>query len=247
MNYCYNFFECVDKNDIIKIRRKLMNKTLETYIEILKPEVDKLFGNDKSGHDTTHLTRTLNLALYLQKREGGDEIIIGISAFLHDVHRIMQGQLGKYVSPKESLPTIKKMLNKTDLSKEQKSEILYCIEFHEAYNWNDPENKKRSLEAKILQDADNLDAMGAIGIVRSFSYGVVHNIPWYDSSTPLSEANDFDESIEKDASTIHHFYHKLFKLAEYMNTKTARKLGKKKVKFMKEFARELISELESKF
>lgn len=223
-----------------------MRRTLEEYIEILKPEVDKLFQDDKSGHDITHLLRTMNLALYLQKHEGGDRLIIGISAFLHDVHRIMQGKLGKYVSPKESLPTIRKILNKTDLTKEQISQILYCIEFHEAYNWNDFENKNRTLEAKILQDADNLDAMGAIGVVRCFSYGVVHNIPWYDSSVPLSEANDFDESIEKDASTIHHFYHKLFKLADYMNTKTARKLGKKKVKFMKNFANQLIDELESK-
>lgn len=62
---------------------------LEDYINKLRPEVLKLFKNDSSGHDITHLERTMNIALLLQKYEGGDEIVVGISAFLHDVRRIM--------------------------------------------------------------------------------------------------------------------------------------------------------------
>ena len=67
-------------------------KYVEDYINKLRPEVLKLFKNDSSGHDITHLERTMNIALLLQKYEGGDEIVVGISAFLHDVHRIMQNE-----------------------------------------------------------------------------------------------------------------------------------------------------------
>ena len=92
---------------------------LEDYINKLKPEVLKLFKNDSSGHDITHLERTMNLALYLQKFEGGDKIVIGISAFLHDVHRILQNETGKFVSPKDSLWKVKEILSVVDLSNEQ--------------------------------------------------------------------------------------------------------------------------------
>ena len=60
--------------------------------------------HDSSGHDISHLIRTMNIALNLCKKENGDELIVGISAFMHDIHRIMQNETGKFVSPKDSLP-----------------------------------------------------------------------------------------------------------------------------------------------
>ena len=70
---------------------------IEKYIEELKPYVMELFKDDSSGHDMSHLIRTMNTALYLQEKEGGDRLIIGIAAFLHDIHRIMQNESGKFV------------------------------------------------------------------------------------------------------------------------------------------------------
>ena len=69
---------------------------LEKYIEELKPFVIELFKNDSTGHDISHLERVMKLALHIQENEGGDRLIIGISAFLHDVHRIMQNKTGKF-------------------------------------------------------------------------------------------------------------------------------------------------------
>ena len=83
---------------------------LEEYIQELKPYVIELFNKDSSGHDISHLIRVMNTALYLQEKEGGDRIIIGISVFLHDVHRIMQNETGNIVSPKDSIPKIKEIL-----------------------------------------------------------------------------------------------------------------------------------------
>ena len=77
---------------------------LEKYIEIIKPDIHNLFKNDSSGHDISHLTRTMNLAINICEKEKGDKLIVGLAAFMHDIHRMMQNETGKFVSPKDSLP-----------------------------------------------------------------------------------------------------------------------------------------------
>lgn len=215
---------------------------LEEYINKLKPEVLELFKDDSSGHDITHLERTKNIALLLQKFEGGDEIVIGISAFLHDIHRIMQNETGKFVPPKDSLWKVEEILKAVDLNKEQINQIRHAIEYHEVYNWNNPKNRENDINTLILQDADNLDAIGAIGIGRSFNYGGAHNIPMYDDNVSLEIKDNYAEENEHDASTIHHFYHKLLKLGENMNTQKAKELATSRIKIMKQFADEFLSE-----
>ena len=213
---------------------------LEEYIEKLRPFVIELFKNDSTGHDISHLERTMKTAVYLCEKEGGDRIIVGISAFLHDVHRIMQNETWEFVSPKDSLDTVKNILSNVELTKEQVDKICYCIEYHEQYNWNG--NNVDDLNALILQDADNLDAIGAMGISRTFSYNGAYNLKMYDEKIPLNENSDYEESNGNDASAIHHFYHKLFKLGDNMNTKTAKELAKRRVEFMKEFVKEFLDE-----
>ena len=88
---------------------------IDYYIKQLESHVRRLFRKDRSGHDVGHLMRVKNMALSLSLREGGDDVVIGISAFLHDVHRIMQNESGKFVSPKDSLPNVRKILNNVDL------------------------------------------------------------------------------------------------------------------------------------
>lgn len=213
---------------------------LEDYIEKMKPIILQLFEKDFSGHDITHLERVMKTALYLQEKEGGDRIIIGISAFLHDIHRIMQNKTCKFVSPKDSISTIKEILSHIDLTENQVDKICYCIEYHEEYNWNG--NNVEDINTLILQDADNLDAIGAIGIGRTFAYSSTHNIPMYNSDIPLDNSNDYSEDSKVDPSTIHHCYHKLLKLGDNMNTKTAKSLAEKRVKFMKDFIEEFLNE-----
>ena len=213
---------------------------LENYIEKLKPYVIDLFKRDSSGHDISHLIRTMNTALYLQEKEGGDRIIIGIAAFLHDVHRIMQNESGKFVSPKDSLEKVKEILSHIDLTDEQVNKICYAIEQHEEYNWNG--KNVDDINTLILQDADNLEAIGAIGIGRTFSYGGSHNVIMYDDKVPLNQNDDYSESNGDDESTIHHFYHKLFKLGGNMNTTTAKNLANRRIEFMKTFVKEFLDE-----
>jgi uncharacterized protein len=213
---------------------------LEKYISELKPFVMELFKDDSSGHDISHLTRTMNTALYLQEKEGGDRIIIGISAFLHDIHRLMQNETGVFVSPRDSIPKVKSMLSHIDLTEDEINKICYCIEYHEEYNWNG--NNVDDINTLILQDADNLDAIGAIGIGRTFYYGGAHNVLMYDETVPINEKNDYSEAGGDDPSTIHHFYHKLLKLGDNMNTKTAREIAYKRTEYMRDFVHEFLNE-----
>ena len=212
---------------------------LEEYIDVIKPYIIDLFKNDSSGHDISHLTRTMAVALFICDKEGGDRLIVGIASFMHDIHRIMQKEYGHFVSPKDSLPKVREILSNTDLSSDIIDKICYAIEYHEEYNWNG--NNVADINTLILQDADNLDALGAIGIGRTFNYCGANGIPMYNEDIPIDESNNFIES-STDVSTIHHFYHKLFKLADNMNTNTASSLAHKRVEFMKEFVNEFLDE-----
>ena len=215
---------------------------VENYIEKLRPYVLEMFKSDSTGHDIGHLERTMRTALYIQEKEGGDRVVIGIAAFLHDVHRIMQNEIGKFVSPKDSLENVKKIITKAniDLTEEQINKICYCIEYHEEYNWNG--NNVDDLNTLIVQDADNLEAIGAIGIGRAFVYGGGHKLPMFDENIPLNENNDYNEATGDNESTLHHFHHKLFKLGDNMNTSTGKEMAVKRIDFMKEFTKVFFDE-----
>ncbi len=166
--------------------------------------------------------------------------MVGVAAFLHDLHRIMQKQQGVTIHPKESLPLVRELLEEFSLNEHQLDEICYCIEHHENYNWNG--NNVDNINALIVQDADNLDMIGAIGIGRTFTYGGANGMPMYDPKVPINSNNDYTEFIGNDPSTIHHFYHKLFKLKDNMNTKAAKDLAQSRSDFLETFVEEFLDE-----
>ena len=213
---------------------------LEKYIEIIKPHIIELFKDDSSGHDISHLVRTMNIAVNICDKENGDKLIVGIAAFMHDIHRIMQNTSGRFVSPKDSLEQVREILSNTDLSEDMIDKICFCIEYHEEYNWNG--QNVEDINTLILQDADNLDAIGAIGIGRQFLYCGANNVKMYDESIPINFNDDYSEFTAQDPSAIHHFYHKLFKLKDNMNTKTAKEQAIKRTDYMKEFVKEFLDE-----
>ena len=102
------------------------------------------------------------------------------------------------------------------------------------------------INALIVQDADNLDAIGAIGIARTFTYSGCHNVPMYKEEIPIDINNKYIEG-KNSASTIHHFYDKLLKQGNYMNTATARKIAKERTKYMEDFVKEFIKEWKAEF
>ena len=214
-------------------------KQIVTQIE---KEIKKIFND--SSHDFYHMKRTYALALNIQQKEGGDKIVIGVAALLHDIHRIIGRKSGKYCSPKDSLKEVNKILNKLNLKEDQKKRILHCIEFHEEYDFSKNGKTVNDLETLILQDADNLDAIGAIGIIRNAMFvGTINGIMW--DPNKVSYRKTFDED-KNDITMVDHFYNKLLKLKDNMNTKTAKKIAVKRHKFMEKFLERFFQEWEGK-
>lgn len=220
-------------------------ENVSVLINKLRDKVKNYFDKDASGHNIDHLERTLNYALYLQSKEGGDIVVVAVSAFIHDIHRILESEQKRFVSPKESLPVVESFLDDLNITREQKQHILFAIEHHEEYSFGRDGVNVTDIESKILQDADNLDAIGAIGIVRTFKYGIAHNVIDYDPNVPLYQS-EYDESVE-DASTLHHINNKLLRLGEHMNTNSAKKLASKKTELMKQFMEMYIEEVTGNF
>lgn len=211
------------------------------YINKLRPNIENILKNNANSHDINHLTRVMKLALYIQTKEGGDRLIIAISAFLHDIHRVLQYKENKYISPRDSLPMVKELIDKSNLNlnAEQIQTILFSIEHHEDKNWDG--NNVNDLNALILQDADNIDAIGAIGIARAFAYGNKYSQPMYVDNIPFTDYEGYEEKL-KDVSSIHFFHNKLIKLGDNMNTLTAKVIANERIDFIKKFIDEFIKE-----
>lgn len=215
-------------------------ENLEKYITLLEDKISEMFQRDSSGHDMAHLKRVYNLALHIQEKEGGDRFVIGISAFLHDVHRIMEKDTGKFCPPKDSLPTITKILEEVNFPKEKIENVLHCIEFHEEYGFVPSGKTVSDIETLILQDADNLDAIGAVGIGRTFSFSGVYNVPMWVPEIPFEK--NFQGEHKRDPSTMHHIYSKLLELKGNMNTQTAKEMSAERHKFMEGFFEHFVKE-----
>jgi uncharacterized protein len=183
-------------------------------------------SNHDGGHDWWHLHRVRNLALQIQSGEGsGDRLLIEISALLHDIDDKKFG--GGY-----SAGTEKKITSLlTDIGFEDQK-IKEVIKINRYISFSSKERPgDLSDEFRIVQDADRLDAIGAVGIARAFNYGGFRNNPVFDPSG-------------KTPSTIGHFYDKLLKLKDLMNTATGLKLASERHEFMEVFLKQFYREWE---
>ena len=209
-------------------------------INKLENELNYRFKSENSGHDLFHLKRVYNLSNLIQRQEGGDELVVGVAAYLHDIHRLIQNKVGKYCSPKDSLPDVKLILDKVGFPEDRKGNVLHCVEFHEEYGFSEKGKTIMDIETLILQDADNLDAMGAIGVARGFMFAGAYNLPLWTPEIPFNREN-FDES-KNSASEIHHFYDKLLKLKDNMNTETGKEMAEVRHNFMENFLDQFFKE-----
>ena len=214
---------------------------MEELFAQIKEEVAKRLGIESSGHDIHHAERVFNLAMHLQEKEGGDAVVVGASALLHDTHRMIEKETGKFCPPADSLPTVKEILELVNFPVEKIPHVLKCIEHHEEYDFGKEEKYAGSLEGYLVQDADNLDAIGAVGIGRCFAYGGAHGILMYTSEKELEAYGDYIESKHA-YSSLHHFYDKLFKLKDDMNTPTAKAMAEDRHNYMKGFVERFLKE-----
>lgn len=212
----------------------------------LSKQVKVFLEKESSGHDYYHAERVYNNAMYLQTHEGGDKLVIGASALVHDICRPWEKKTGKSHFGNEALKIIRKVLVDSKTPSEKIEPILRVVKLHDIYDWSEKMNDK-SIELQIMQDADRLDAIGAIGIARAFAFGGANDMTMYTPGENLQFTNDFVDDPSHRTTIIAHFYEKLLKLKDNMNTKTGKRLGQQRHKVMVDFLDQFFAEWEGKF
>lgn len=204
-------------------------KKAKTVCEVKKFCLKKL-AKEASGHDYHHSRRVVEMAIKIGKIEKADLFILKLSGWLHDIAH------GNKDHEIKSAAIAKKILGNYGADKLIINKVCYCIKNHRFSKGYQP----KTIEAKIIQDADKLDALGAIGIMRLFLLaGKTHQI-----NCDFKVKPDFNYYLKTGRSntTINHFYDKLFKLKNLMHTKTARKIAKKREKLMKKYLKAFYDE-----
>lgn len=207
--------------------KKVLNK--------VKKVVWKELKNESSGHDYWHCLRVVQNALFIGKKEKANLQVLELAAWLHDIaagkdkdHEIRSAQFAK------------RFLSGLKVDKEITKQVVSCVKKHRFSKGIKPE----TLEEKIIQDADKLDALGAIGIARLFILaGKYRQITHSPKTKP-----DFDYYLKHGRSntTINHFYDKLFKLKGLLHTKTAKKIALEREKYMRDYLKRFYLEWDGK-
>lgn len=214
-----------------------MPEIIEKTITFVK---QKLEGAE-AGHDWFHIERVWKLSKKIAEKEGGNLEIIELSALLHDIAD------PKFHNGDETLALkiSREFLETENVSEdiiEQVLEIIKNISFK-----NRGEVSEKSLELKIVQDADRLDAIGAIGIARTFNFGGFKNNLMYHPEIKPSLEMSKEEYKKSNGTTINHFYEKLLLLKDLMNTETAKKIATERHNFMLNFLDEFYKEWKVEF
>ncbi|MDZ7758237.1 HD domain-containing protein [Rhodohalobacter sp.] len=188
-----------------------------------------------AAHDLAHIQRVVKTARELLAEEGGDAEVVDAAAWLHDCVTLPKDHPERSKSSILAGEKAAQFLNSIDFPESKIPHVVHAIEAHSYSGGVESE----TIEAKIVQDADRLDALGAIGIARCFAVGGKLDQPFYRMEDPFCEHRDPDDSLY----TVDHFYKKLFKLPELLNTKSAKKLADDRISFMKMFLSELRKEI----
>jgi uncharacterized protein len=203
-------------------------------IDSIQSEIKEIMDND-SAHDFEHVLRVYKNAQKICKKEKANEKLILSAALLHDIVSYRKSDKRSKLSSIESAKKSKQILKKYDFASDEIAIICDAIKDHSF-----SQNKTPStIEGKILQDADRLDALGAIGIARVFATGGSLKRPFYNIDDPFCKTRIPDDKIW----TVDHFFQKLLKLESMMNTKSGKIEAKKRTKVLTEFLNQLQQEI----
>lgn len=190
-----------------------------------------------TGHDWLHIDRVRRTALNLAKKYSCDLTIIELSALLHD---LIDDKLSDDIRMKTD--EVANLLREEGLDPDSIQEVLTIIS---TISFKGGKGRAvSSIEAQIVQDADRLDAMGAIGIARVFSYGGSKGNLIYDPAIPTRESMTYEEYRTIKSTSINHFYEKLLKLKDLMNTEEGKMLAQQRHQFMVDYLSQFFLEWE---
>lgn len=208
----------------------MINKTIDFVKETL--------AGAEGGHDWFHIQRVWNNAKMILEQEGeGDRLTVELAALLHDISdpKFNDGDEDK------GSQIAYNFLSRQGLDRDRIEHIQTIIKYT-SFKGGFNQGPLSSIEFRIVQDADRLDALGAIGIARAFNYGGFKNRPLHNPEIRPAAYDSPESYRNSDAPTINHFYEKLLKLKDLMNTETGRKLAEERHKFMQEYLDRFFSE-----
>lgn len=212
-------------------KRQIIERTTKFAKEKLK--------NSESGHDWSHAERVKKIAIKIAREEKADIFIVEMAALLHDVFDF------KFFDEKIAGEKIEKYLKQFKLDKKNYEHIKSIVS-NISFKGAKVKNKIKTLEGMIVQDADRIDAIGAIGIARVFSYGGYDGRVMYDPKIKPVFHTTFEKYKNGKSTSINHFYEKLLLLKDRMNTKTAKKIATERHNFMKKYLDQFYKEWEGR-
>ncbi|MEJ8756654.1 HD domain-containing protein [Pontibacter sp. H259] len=203
--------------------------------------VKSILSGEGSGHDWWHILRVWNNAKTIAATENADLFIVELAALLHDIgdHKFHNGD--ETVGPRMAAAWLSE-LKVTGTTIDHICNIIIELSFKGA----NTTSEMSTLEGQIVQDADRLDAIGAIGIARTFAYGGHKNREMYNPNIAPELHDTFEAYKSSTAPTINHFYEKLLLLKDRMHTQTARNLAEQRHQYMEEFLQQFYAEWEGK-
>lgn len=206
-------------------------------LKAMEQYAKRVLDSDTSGHDWSHIERVVNTTKTIAKVEGADLFICEAAALLHDVidDKIVQ-------DPVDALQELKKFLTSIEVVPDE-IEAIESIITRMSFK-NHQENKELSLEGRVVQDADRLDAIGAIGIARVMCYSGSTGRPIHHPDMKPREQMTAEEYRNGESTAIMHFYEKLLKLKDLMNTDYGKKLAKGRHEFLEMYLEQFYAECE---
>ena len=210
---------------------KIISNTIAFVKEALK--------NAEGGHDWFHVERVFKNAILISKEEKANVFVISLAALLHDIADPKFHNGNETIGPKKA----RDFLISENVPKEIGKHVVNIIKHISFKNTFDKKGKEfTSKELEIVQDADRLDAIGAIGIARCFNYGGFKNRPLYDPEIVPNLNMTKEEYKNSYAPTINHFYEKLLLLKDQMNTETGKRIALERHKFMEKYLEQFYNE-----
>lgn len=197
------------------------------------------FLHEGTGHDWAHILRVHDMACHIAKAEGADRSIAALGALLHDIadHKFHGGDLSE--GPRQAAEAIIRHGGGDELA--QRVAVLVSEVSYKGAGVDTPTS---TAEAAAVQDADRLDAIGAIGVARAFAYGGSKARPLHVPGASPEMHRSFEAYAKSDGGTIHHFYEKLLLLKSRLQTTTALRMAERRHEFMNQFLEQFLSEWE---
>ena len=213
--------------------------TKASVIKATESYVKEALGKEGTGHDWWHIVRVRNNAKAICKVEKTDKFIVDLAILLHDV-----GDRKVINKDEDDYSIAENFLKKNKVSVETIESVMFIIKNMSFSKTVGNKIDGMSKEFQVVQDADRLDAIGALGIARAFSFGGSRRRLMYDPTQKVKKIKTTEDYKKSGNSTLHHFYEKLLLLKDIMNTKTAKKIALKRHKYMENYIKQFLHEWE---